>query len=172
MARIGCVRMAAVVAGLVALGSAGCKSPTPAASQQSSSSATGSEFDDGSGGMSASSRGQALGQLKAVYFDYDRFEIREDAKPTLKTAAQVIRQNADWGTVTIEGHCDERGSAEYNLALGERRADQVRSYLIDLGVPSSRLTTVSFGEANPAVPGHDESAWRYNRRSEFTVSSR
>jgi peptidoglycan-associated lipoprotein len=110
--------------------------------------------------------------LKAIYFDYDRFEIRDDAKPTLKANAEVITSNDGWGRVTIEGHCDERGSAEYNLALGERRANQVRRYLIDLGVPSSRLSTVSFGEANPAVSGHDEGAWRYNRRSEFSVTSR
>ena len=69
--------------------------------------------------------------------------------------------------MTIEGHCDERGSEEYNLALGERRANAVKRYMVDLGVPSSQLRTVSFGEAKPAVVGHDESAWRYNRRTEF-----
>jgi peptidoglycan-associated lipoprotein len=75
------------------------------------------------------------------------------------------------GKVTIEGHTDERGSAEYNLALGERRANAVKRYLVDLGVSSSKLRTVSFGEERPAVQGHDESAWRYNRRAEF-VSAR
>ena len=68
----------------------------------------------------------------------------------------------------MEGHCDERGSEEYNLALGDRRAHAVQRSLVDLGVSSSRLRTVSFGEAKPAVQGHNESAWRYNRRSEFT----
>ena len=70
--------------------------------------------------------------------------------------------------ITIQGNTDERGSEEYNLALGERRATAVTRYLVDLGVPGSRLRTVSFGEAKPAVPGHDESAWRYNRRSDFS----
>jgi len=69
--------------------------------------------------------------------------------------------------VVIEGHCDERGSEEYNLALGERRADAVRRYMTDLGVPGGRMSTVSFGESRPAVQGHDESAWRYNRRADF-----
>ena len=73
------------------------------------------------------------------------------------------------GVITIEGHCDERGSEEYNLALGERRANGVKRYLVDLGVPSSRLRTVSFGEVKPSVMGHDESAWRHNRRSDFTA---
>ena len=82
--------------------------------------------------------------------------------------ASVIKGNADWGQITVEGNTDERGSEEYNLALGERRAMAVKRYLVDLGVPGSRLRTVSFGEAKPAVPGHDESAWRYNRRSDFS----
>jgi peptidoglycan-associated lipoprotein len=71
--------------------------------------------------------------------------------------------------ITIEGHCDERGSEEYNLALGERRAAAVRQYLVDSGVSAGKLDTVSFGEAKPAVQGHDESAWRWNRRGEFVV---
>ncbi len=108
--------------------------------------------------------------LKTVYFDFDRFTIRSDAMPVLRTNAQAIRDNGGWGRITIEGHCDERGSEEYNLALGERRARAVKRYLMDLGVPSSRLDIVSFGEAKPAVMGHDESAWRYNRRSEFAKS--
>ena len=70
--------------------------------------------------------------------------------------------------MTVEGHCDERGSTEYNLALGERRANAVKRYLVDLGVPSNSLRTVSFGEERAAVQGHDESAWRYNRRADFT----
>ena len=69
----------------------------------------------------------------------------------------------------MEGHCDERGSEEYNLALGERRANAVRQYLVNLGVTNSTLDTVSFGESKPAVQGHDESAWRWNRRAEFRV---
>ena len=81
--------------------------------------------------------------------------------------AKAIKDNTGWGVITIEGHCDERGSEEYNIALGELRARAVKQYLSDLGVSAGRLDVVSFGEAKPAVMGHDESAWRYNRRSEF-----
>jgi peptidoglycan-associated lipoprotein len=153
-----------LVAGVFALALVGCQtSKTSGADAESS---TGSEFDDGARGGEAGD-GSSLAGLVTVYFDYDRYEIRSDAREALRGNADSIRANANWGVVTIEGHCDERGSEEYNLALGERRAHAVKSYLVDLGVPSSRLRTVSFGEAKPAVVGHDESAWRYNRRSEF-----
>jgi peptidoglycan-associated lipoprotein len=106
-------------------------------------------------------------ELETIYFDFDRYDIRADARPVLRTNAAVIADAS--GKVTIEGHCDERGSAEYNLALGERRANAVKRYLVDLGVSSSKLRTVSFGEERPAVQGHDESAWRYNRRADFVA---
>jgi peptidoglycan-associated lipoprotein len=105
--------------------------------------------------------------LSPVYFDTDRAELRPDARDTLKRHAQVIQQHPEWGTVTIEGHCDERGSEEYNLALGSRRAAAVSRYLADLGVPGARLATRTFGEDHPAVAGHDESSWSRNRRSEL-----
>ena len=106
-------------------------------------------------------------ELETIYFDFDRFDIRADARPVLRANAAAVADAA--GRVTIEGHCDERGSAEYNLALGERRANAVKRYLVDLGVSSSKLSTVSFGEERPAVQGHDESAWRYNRRADFAA---
>jgi peptidoglycan-associated lipoprotein len=109
-----------------------------------------------------------LSDLETVYFDYDKSSIRSDGASALRNNAEVIKGNTGWGEVTIEGNTDERGSEEYNLALGERRAMAVKRYLTDLGVPSSRLRIVSFGEAKPAVPGHDESAYRYNRRSDFS----
>jgi peptidoglycan-associated lipoprotein len=105
--------------------------------------------------------------LDPVYFDTDQWVLRSDARSTLKLRAEAIRQHPEWGVVTIQGHCDERGSDEYNLALGDRRAAAVKRYLVDLGVPSARLKTVTFGESRPAVAGHDETAWRYNRRSEL-----
>jgi peptidoglycan-associated lipoprotein len=110
--------------------------------------------------------------LQPVYFDYDRWDLREDAQRALRENAQKIQANPGWGTLTIEGHADERGSEEYNLALGERRAAKVERYLQDLGIPGSRLRSVSFGESRPAAQGHDEPAWRYNRRSEIHVDSR
>ncbi len=104
--------------------------------------------------------------LGIVYFDFERSEIRSDARPILRNnAADLKKMN---GRITIEGHTDERGSEEYNLALGERRANAVRKYLVNLGVSSSDLRVVSYGEAKPAARGHDESAWRWNRRAEFS----
>jgi peptidoglycan-associated lipoprotein len=160
-----------VLAGvLMSLAAAGCRS-TGSEAGPGDGGVTGSEFDDGgmSGSDQAGQRGRAIG-LETVYFDYDSFQIRDDARPLLKGNAQTIMSKTQWPTVVVEGHCDERGSDEYNLALGERRAEQVKRYLVDLGVPASKLETVSFGEANAAVQGHDESAWRYNRRSEFALS--
>ena len=110
----------------------------------------------------------AVPELETVYFDYDRATIRDDQKSTLRSNASAIR-GGSYSTVVIEGHCDERGSEEYNLALGERRANAVKQYLIDSGVSGSRIDTVSFGEASPASRGHTESAWSQNRRSEFRV---
>jgi len=108
---------------------------------------------------------QSIGKLETVYFDFDKATLREDAREKLRANAKQILAGS--GTVTIEGHCDERGSEEYNLALGERRANSVRQYLGNLGVPSSRMRVISYGEAKPAVQGHDESAWRWNRRAGF-----
>jgi peptidoglycan-associated lipoprotein len=105
--------------------------------------------------------------LGPVYFDTDQAVLRADARASLEARAEAIRQHPELGVVTIQGHCDERGSDGYNLALGERRAAAVKRYLVDLGVPASRLETVTYGESRPAVPGHDETAWRYNRRSEL-----
>jgi len=99
----------------------------------------------------------------------DPAALRTAARAILDANADILRRYPSW-VVTIEGHCDERGSEEYNLALGERRAEQVKRYLVDLGVPASKLDTVSFGESKPATQGHDESAWRWNRRTEFKVS--
>ena len=103
----------------------------------------------------------------SIYFDYDSSEIRSDARSALRQNADKLNAG-NIGVVTVEGHCDERGSTEYNLALGERRANAVKRYLVDLGVPGNNLRTVSFGEERPAVQGHDESAWKYNRRADFT----
>jgi peptidoglycan-associated lipoprotein len=112
-------------------------------------------------------QGAGAPKLAPVYFDIDRATLREEAREALKHQAHVILQHPEWGVVTIEGHCDERGSEEYNLALGDQRAGAVARYLSDLGVPASRLTTRTYGEARPAVAGHDEAAWQRNRRTEF-----
>ncbi|RPH78593.1 MAG: OmpA family protein, partial [Candidatus Rokuibacteriota bacterium] len=97
--------------------------------------------------------------LKDVYFDFDKYDIRPVDAKSLDSNATWLKSNANH-LILIEGHCDERGTNEYNLALGERRANTVKRYMVDMGVPSSRLSTVSFGESRPAVQGHDESAWK------------
>jgi peptidoglycan-associated lipoprotein len=134
----------------------------------------GSGFDSGAGGMGDDESGMpvSVAELEAVYFDYDRSHVREDQKGTLRGNSQHINSHAEWSTVVVEGHCDERGSEEYNLALGERRANSVKQYLANLGIPSARMDTVSFGESKPGVQGHDESAWKWNRRAEFKVIKR
>ena len=104
-------------------------------------------------------------ELRSVYFDYDRSDIRADARPLLRANAEVLRRAS--ANVVVEGHCDERGSEEYNLALGESRAHSVMKYLANLGVSSSRISIVSFGETRPAVRGHTEPAYAKNRRVAF-----
>lgn len=102
----------------------------------------------------------------AVYFDFDQARLREDAREVLKQhGRRLVSDRAS--TWSIEGHCDERGTVEYNLALGERRARAVRDFLVAFGVDGSRLDTVSFGEERPIDPGHDEEAWLQNRRADL-----
>jgi peptidoglycan-associated lipoprotein len=105
--------------------------------------------------------------LNDIYFQYDDHSLSGDARATLSANASRLRELGSV-RVTLEGHCDERGTTEYNLALGQRRADAARSYLIDLGIESSRLATVSYGEERPFENGHNESAWSQNRRVHFT----
>jgi len=106
--------------------------------------------------------------LRTVYFDYNDSSLRQDGQTALRNNYDVLRRRSDV-RVEIQGNCDERGSSEYNFALGERRAKAARDYLLQLGLPSSQLTTVSFGEENPASPGSGESAWAQNRRADFAV---
>jgi peptidoglycan-associated lipoprotein len=108
--------------------------------------------------------------LKPVYFDYDKSNIRPEYQPVLEGIAKWLTTQAD-RQLLVEGHCDERGTDEYNLALGERRALAVRRYLVALGVSADRVHTISYGEEKPAVAGHDEAAWAKNRRAEFKVSA-
>ena len=109
--------------------------------------------------------------LRPVFFDLDSSELNDEARRTLDANASALRQNATW-VVTIEGHCDERGTAEYNQALGERRALSARAYLVSLGLPSDRIRTVSYGKEFPFDPGHDESAFAKNRRAHFVITAR
>jgi peptidoglycan-associated lipoprotein len=104
--------------------------------------------------------------LPVVFFDFDSSALRPDAVATLNANADVLKGKAEV-KIQVEGHCDERGTQEYNLALGERRALAVRDYLIKVGVAGERISTISYGEEKPAVDGHDEAAWGKNRRAQF-----
>ena len=104
--------------------------------------------------------------IQDVFFDYDKYDIRSDARETLQKNASGLKANSV-GTMVLEGHCDERGTPEYNLALGQRRADAVVAYLKDLGVTTTSIQTVSYGEERPFAQGHDESSWSQNRRVHF-----
>jgi len=103
-----------------------------------------------------------------IYFDFDKSTLTAAAQDNLLRKAQWLRENSD-ATVTIEGHCDERGTAEYNLALGDRRAESAKAFLVDLGIDPARLTTISYGEERPVDPRHTEEAWAKNRRDHFVV---
>jgi peptidoglycan-associated lipoprotein len=109
--------------------------------------------------------------LQPVFFALDSFELSSEGRTTLQAAAQVLKQQANW-QVTVEGHCDERGTAEYNLSLGERRALAAKAYLVSLGIAADRLRTVSYGKEFPFDPGHDDSAWAKNRRAHFVITGR
>jgi peptidoglycan-associated lipoprotein len=106
--------------------------------------------------------------LSNVYFDFDDFSLDQEAKTALAQNAAWLINNPQ-REIIIEGHCDERGTDEYNIALGERRANSTKRYLIVLGVNGAQLSTISFGEERPANTGHDESAWSQNRRAEFVI---
>lgn len=106
-----------------------------------------------------------------VYFDYDRDQLRDDGAAVLDAKSAVLQANPSI-TLVVTGHTDERGTAEYNLALGEKRALAAKTYMVSLGVPADRLRTVSYGKEFPFDPGHDEGAWSKNRRAHFVVTSK
>ena len=111
------------------------------------------------------------GLLGDVYFDFDRFELKADARERLAKNAEFMKAYPDF-VFRIEGHCDERGTAEYNLALGERRANTAKEYLVSLGIAASRLQTVSYGEERPQCTESGESCWWRNRRDHFVITGR
>jgi peptidoglycan-associated lipoprotein len=104
-----------------------------------------------------------------IYFDFDKSELSKDARDVLSKNGDILLKGKPAIKIQIAGNCDERGSAEYNLALGERRAKSAQQYLITLGVSPDRLSIISYGKEKPAVDGHDEAAWAKNRRDEFTI---
>ena len=106
--------------------------------------------------------------LEPIYFDFDKSFVREDAKPALRKAAEYMKKNKD-ARIRIEGHCDERGTSEYNMALGDRRANSAKKYLMALGIDGKRLSTVSYGKERPICAEHNEECWQKNRRGDFML---
>jgi len=112
--------------------------------------------------------GRTSGPLLPVYFDFDKSNIKQDQRARLEKNAEYLKQNKS-AKVRIEGNCDERGTNEYNMALGERRAINAKKYLANLGIHSDRLHTISYGEEKPLLHGHDELSWAQNRRDDFVL---
>lgn len=107
-------------------------------------------------------------EFSDIYFDFDKYDIRQDAKPVLEKLATWLKENPE-KKVLIEGHCDERGTNQYNLALGERRATSAKNYLMALGISSSRIDIVTYGEERPLCREQSEECWQLNRRAHFVV---
>ena len=122
------------------------------------------KMDEGAG-----AKASAAVALETVYFDFDKSDLRKDARDVLSKNAEALLKQVAGAKIKVEGHCDERGSDEYNLALGDRRAKSVAKYLTSLGVKADRISTISFGKEKPAVQGSNEAAWSKNRRAEFVI---
>jgi peptidoglycan-associated lipoprotein len=141
------------------------KKPPPTAPDSSTSS---SSLDALKRGDSTAT--PASSPLKDVYFDFDSSNLRADARDTLKANWEWLKSNSTV-PIQIEGHCDERGTTEYNLALGSKRAQSVKDYLVTLGVSGDRLSTISYGEEVPVCTEHSEECWQKNRRARFVAQS-
>lgn len=126
------------------------------------------ELESQQTGTGALEEGVTISSLEPIHFAFDEFSLNETAREILSRNATWLKKYANVN-IQIEGHCDERGSNEYNIALGERRAKSARDYLVFLGVETGRLSIISYGEEVPIDPGHSESAWAKNRRAEFVV---
>jgi peptidoglycan-associated lipoprotein len=110
-------------------------------------------------------------RLRDAFFDFDSSDLRADAREALSASADALKANTAV-RITVEGHCDERGTREYNVSLGERRAAAAKEYLVSLGIAEDRITVISYGKEKPFNPGHDESAWQENRRAHLVVTGR
>lgn len=162
-----------LLAAVASLGACSClKSPDldVAPAVNASQYGSGAGYANGGGMNDATVKEKfAAGGFNQVYFDYDSAAITDSAAATLQQFASFSKENGVKG-VTIEGHCDERGTREYNLALGDRRAVAVKKYLAGLGVDAGNMTTISYGKERPAVEGHDESSWAKNRRGVIVLN--
>ncbi|MGC8774861.1 MAG: peptidoglycan-associated lipoprotein Pal [Chlorobaculum sp.] len=151
---------------------AGCSSKSAVSTDETSRAGYGSGMGGGAGagvGVEDLGQGDRAGSIIGdIFFDFDSSALSPEAQEQLKQNASWMQKNTR-ALVTIEGHCDERGTDEYNIALGERRAEAARTYLVNLGVSGARLSTVSYGEEKPFDLGHNEEAWAKNRRDHFVT---
>ena len=159
---------------------AGCSSPATTQSGPSSppAQAGGKEQpktreSTGPSSLEALRQGQvpstpASSPLKEIYFDFDRYDLKPDARATLKANADWLKANPSQ-RVEVEGHCDERGTSEHNLALGAKRAQAAKDYLVSLGIAAERLSTISYGEELPVCKEHNDECWQKNRRDRFVI---
>ena len=179
------LKVAAMLGAVIAL-AAGCKKKPPTTTPQAApppSSSTEAPPSTTNAPPPPPSRGDAgvlsedlqtlnsKGYLKDAFFDFDKADLREDARTALAADAQWLKQ---YGSirVLIEGHADERGTEEYNLSLGQKRASSVKDYLVSLGVEGSRVNTVSYGKARPFCADHDDNCWQQNRRGHFVITGK
>ncbi len=154
---------------MVALLAVGCSSNKPKNGQD------GANGNGSNNGLTLELNGDSdsnkAGGLQTIFFAFDSSTLDETAKNTLKSNADFLKANAKVD-IQVEGHCDERGGRQYNLALGERRAKSVKDTLIAFGIESKRVSTISYGNERPVSEGHDESAWSKNRRGNFVVTAK
>ncbi|HET7364281.1 MAG TPA: peptidoglycan-associated lipoprotein Pal [Burkholderiales bacterium] len=141
-------------------------SPAPAPSPGSMSTSSSARGAPGTGVAASRSAGVSMPQARSVYYEYDQSTIRADGTKVVDANAQYLREHPDL-KIKVEGNADERGSREYNLALGQRRADAVQKRMTILGIPSDRIESVSYGKEKPKATGHDETSWSENRRSDI-----
>ena len=172
------IKLAALLLSLLLVLSVSCQKKTVAVENQSKSIAqqggyeasTADQFNAGEKTLDSSTvTGDSDIVMKEdIFFEFDKSTLTPDAIETLTKNGQWLRTNSDVA-ITIEGHCDERGTNAYNLSLGERRAESVKTFLTDLGIDRSRMTTISYGEERPFDQGHGETAWSRNRRAHFLI---
>jgi len=182
LALYGCPKRPEVLqAGPAAVGPGAATAPAPAAAQPSPRTAetpvtrtpapAETPVQPAPAAAAAAAAAPGPSPLKDVFFDYDKAGVRDDQKAALNDNVGWLKSNTG-AKILVEGHCDERGTAEYNLGLGERRAKAVKDYLIAAGIAADRVSTISYGKERPFVLGHDESAWKWNRRGHFTIQGK
>ena len=157
---------------MVTLLAVGCASNKPKNAQDAGGADAANGTNNGlSLELNGDSDSNKAGGLQTVFFAFESSNLESSAKDTMKSNAEFLKSNANLD-IQVEGHCDERGGRQYNLALGERRAKAVRDYLVAMGVESKRISTISYGNERALAEGHDESAWSKNRRANFVVTAK